>query len=210
MQDNNNIYNEIKRRIIELEYQPGQLLNEKKLTEEFKVSRTPIREALLKLSQKKLVEIVPRVGTIVAQVDIKQIKYIYEVKKNLEALAAELAAQRATEEEIAELLEIAGKMESCDAVAHSREYIHYDQLFHKATREVSNNPVVIEYLEDLNAQTARFLRYVQFVVDDPERHNQSIKAIAEAIKNRYSLTASEEAEKHSIVTLERLSKMVFQ
>ncbi|MGI6096523.1 MAG: GntR family transcriptional regulator [Dethiobacteria bacterium] len=210
MQDNNNIYNEIKRRIIELEYQPGQLLNEKKLTEEFKVSRTPIREALLKLSQKKLVEIVPRVGTIVAQVDIKQIKYIYEVKKNLEALAAELAAQRATEEEIAELLEIAGKMESCDAVAHYREYIHYDQLFHKVTREASNNPVVIEYLEDLNAQTARFLRYVQFVVDDPERHNQSIKAIAEAIKNRYSLTASEEAEKHSIVTLERLSKMVFQ
>ncbi|MEA3422623.1 MAG: GntR family transcriptional regulator, partial [Bacillota bacterium] len=57
------IYNELKRRIIELEYEPGSAINEKDLVNEFQVSRTPIREALLRLSQIGLVEMRPRVGT---------------------------------------------------------------------------------------------------------------------------------------------------
>ncbi len=103
-QDQTDIYSILLNRIIELEYQPGELLNEKKLIEEFGVSRTPIRESLLKLSEKGFVNLVPRVGTYVTQVDIRDIKYAYEVKKHLEILACELAAERATEDQILELM----------------------------------------------------------------------------------------------------------
>ena len=62
-QDNMEIYSILLDRIIELEYQPGELLNEKKLIEEFKVSRTPIREALLKLSEKYVSDNIDRLET---------------------------------------------------------------------------------------------------------------------------------------------------
>ena len=100
------IYEELKRRIIELEMKPGDPIIEKDLVAEFGVSRTPIREALIKLTQIDLVEFRPRVGTFVTQIDIKTVKSAYEVKKNLEAFAAELAAKRATDEEIEILFQI--------------------------------------------------------------------------------------------------------
>lgn len=100
------IYKELERRIIEMEYQPGDPLSEKQLIEEFNVSRTPIREAILKLSEKGLLDLKPRVGTFVTQIDLPSVKYAYEVKKNLEGLAAELAASRRTEEEVTELLKL--------------------------------------------------------------------------------------------------------
>lgn len=80
-QDNQNIFDIILNRIINLDYEPGRLISEKQLIEEFSVSRTPIREALLKLSEKGFVELVPRVGTYVTQIDLRNVKYAYEVKK---------------------------------------------------------------------------------------------------------------------------------
>ena len=83
-QANNVIFEVLKKRIIELEMKPGDVINEKDLIVEFEVSRTPVREALIKLSQIDLVEIRPRVGTFVTQIDLATVKSAYEVKKNLE------------------------------------------------------------------------------------------------------------------------------
>ena len=88
VQANNEIYETLKKRIIEMEYAPGQAIVEKDLIEEFGVSRTPVREALLRLSQIGLVEMVPRVGTFITQIDLMMVRHAYEVKKNLEGLAA--------------------------------------------------------------------------------------------------------------------------
>ena len=98
------IYEALKRRIIEMEMKPGDPIIEKELSAEFGVSRTPVREALIKLTQIDLVEFRPRVGTFVTQIDIATVKNAYEVKKNLEAFAAELAARRASEAEVKALL----------------------------------------------------------------------------------------------------------
>lgn len=203
------IYNEIKKRIIDMEYKPGELLNEKKLLEEFNVSRTPIRESLLKLSQKGLITIVPRVGTYVSQVDIRIAKNAYEVKKSLEGLAAELAAQRASDLEKKKLLDIIKRIESYDNVKNYKEYIKEDQIFHQITREASRNPLLIELLEDLNMHTARFLQYVGYVVEDVNWYQDSLKEIANAIIDGNSQKANEEAKNHTVVFLEKLSKMMF-
>ena len=90
MKETDVIYNELLKRIIELDYKPGDIIEEKKIAKEFNVSRTPVREALLKLSNKSLVQMIPRMGTYVSQIDIKRVKNAYQVKKKLEAYAGSL------------------------------------------------------------------------------------------------------------------------
>ncbi|WP_425447905.1 GntR family transcriptional regulator [Dethiothermospora halolimnae] len=203
------IYNEIENRIVTLNYKPGELLNEKQLIEEFEVSRTPIREALLKLSEKGLVEMVPRVGTYVSQIDLNSIRHAYEIKKYMEALAAELAALRATEDEIDQIVSIVEEMEQYDPDRDYEKYIEYDYLFRKKIREASKNPMLIQYLEDLNTKTSRFIRHIKYKVEDISWYKESLNAIAISIKERDSIGASEETKKHSIIFLEELSKRFF-
>jgi len=66
----NNVCNELRERIVRLYYRPGDSLNEKKLAEEFGVSRTPIREALIRLSAENLVTIIPNSGTRVSDINL--------------------------------------------------------------------------------------------------------------------------------------------
>ncbi|MFA9397206.1 MAG: GntR family transcriptional regulator [Clostridiaceae bacterium] len=209
MENCNTIYAELKKRIINLDYKPGELLNEKELINEFNVSRTPIREALLKLSEKGLVNFIPRVGIYVSQIELKNIKNIYEIKKNLEALSAELASQRATKEEGQELINIAHRIESYDAKEDFQKIIRDDKLFHRKTSEFSRNENLISILDDINGETARFLQHINYVIDEPDWFNSSVMAIANAIADGDKERASIEAEKHTVVFLKKLSKIFF-
>lgn len=209
IQGTRDIFKELERRIVQLDLQPGQLINEKQLIEEFGVSRTPIREALLKLSEKGFVDMIPRVGTYVSQIDIKTIKYVYEVKKHLEALASELAAQRASAEEIGELMKITARINGYDAVKDYKRYIEDDYLFRKVIRLASKNPVLIAELEELNVKTERFVQHIQYKIGDPSWYNESLKGIAEAIEKRDKDTAAKESLKHAEIFLEELSRDFF-
>ena len=203
------IYNELKRRIVELEYKPGDSINEKHLIEEFNVSRTPVREAIIKLSQIGLLEIRPRIGTFVTQIDLMSVKHAYEVKKNLEGLAAELAAQRASDEVINELFAIVERFEHINIVVDYKQCIIEDQRFHKLTRESANNPILNNVLDELNIKTARFLQYINYVLEDRIWFQDSLRGIATAIKNRDIDEARKATEEHTRIFLEQLSKRFF-
>lgn len=208
-QANAGIFQILKTRIIEMEYEPGMAISEKELIEEFAVSRTPVREALLKLSQIGLIEMVPRVGTFVTQIDLAMVKYAYEVKMNLEGLAAELACMRATREEIDELFEIMGRFEKYDIVGDYKFCIQDDQKFHQIVRQAARNPILEETLDELNIKTARFLQHIHYVIDDCDWFNASIKEMADAIKNRDREAARQSTERHTRKFLEQLSKNFF-
>lgn len=80
---------------------PGERLNERALCERFGVSRTPLHEAILILAREGLVEITPRRGTRVAMLQVEQVRDIIELLGGIEALAGELACERASDEAIA-------------------------------------------------------------------------------------------------------------
>lgn len=208
-QDNQNIFEIILNRIINLEYEPGKLLNEKQLIEEFGVSRTPIREALLKLSEKGFVELVPRVGTYVTQIDLRNVKHAYEVKKRLESLACELAAQRISDEEAKQLLVLADGVIQLNPQVDYQAYIDFDYEFRKEIRRISGNPFLIEYLEDLNVKTMRFVKHIEYKMEDAQWYDASVMEIAVAIKDRDPKRAGEEMDKHSDIFLSELSKRFF-
>ncbi|MCH4889780.1 GntR family transcriptional regulator [Acidaminobacter sp. JC074] len=206
---NISIYKELERRIIEMEYRPGDAINEKELIKEFNVSRTPVREAILKLQQKGLLDLRPRVGTFVTQLDLESVKHAYEVKMNLEAFAAELAATRATTAQVDELFEIIDKFNHYDIVDDYKDCIKADQRFHRIVREASNNPILIDTLEELNIKTARFLQFIKYVIEDVNWFKESLTVMAHCIKNHDKEGARKHTEDHTREFLEQMSRRFF-
>jgi DNA-binding GntR family transcriptional regulator len=207
--DKETIYNEILNRIIYLEYKPGDIIEEKKIAKEFNVSRTPVREALLFLSGKDFVQMIPRMGTYVSQVDIKKVKNAYQVKKKLESYAAELASEYASDEDINELFEITKEMSTYKGSPDYEKYIQKDYDFFKKLRSLTRNELLEETLEELNNSIVRFLRYIQYVCDNPKWHVQSLESIAQSIKIRDPETASKETEYFDAVYVKKLFNTYF-
>ena len=206
---NNDIYIELKKKIINYELKPGDILNEKELASIYGVSRTPIREAIIKLEQIGLVEIRARVGAFVTQVELIKIKDAYEVKNNLEAMAAELAAKRAHKDEIDKLFNIIEKIDGYDIVKDYKKCIEADQDFHTIIRQASRNDVLSEILDSVNTRTARFLHSVEYIIDDYDWFKNSLINMATAIRNRDHDMARIEAEKHVKNYLYQMSKKFF-
>lgn len=149
------IFGVLRDRIVYMEYPPGKLLPEKELCEEFKVSRTPLREAITKLEEMKLVTVIPRYGTYVSEVDINEIRCAFEVKIKLEGLAGEVAARRITADKLSELKDLIKKTDVSLKEAGHRHLIEIDARFHEIIYQAAQNPILQEILENLHSRCAR-------------------------------------------------------
>ena len=140
-------YAELRDRIVTLRLPPGTLLREDELMLELAIGRTPLREAVKRLALENLVAVQPRSGTFVTSVDAADIIHISEVRADLEAQAAELAARRmepALRERAEALLDEVRELErSADAEALMR----LDETIHRLVWEGSRNPYLVETLE---------------------------------------------------------------
>jgi DNA-binding GntR family transcriptional regulator len=94
---------ELRRRIIAADYRPGERLTEDRLAEDFGVSRNPVREALRVVEAEGFVELQPRRGAVVASPDERSMRDLFAARAVLEPLAARIAAERASEEQLREL-----------------------------------------------------------------------------------------------------------
>lgn len=121
---------------------PGTRLDETILAERFGVSRTPVREALMRLSSAGLVEIRPRRGAIVATITIKDLMEMFEVMANLEGMCARLAARRITAEEKVALKKAHDACAELVGTDQHDEYYERNMLLHEMIYQASHN----EYL----------------------------------------------------------------
>ena len=108
---NQKIYKILKYQILEGEFKPGTRLSEVKLAEQMGVSRTPIREAIKCLAVERFVKTIPGYGTVVNGISIKDLKEVLQVRGVLEGLAAKLAIEKISEENIVQLRKILEEME---------------------------------------------------------------------------------------------------
>ena len=88
------VYEALRRAILAREFDPGEPLTEHALCRRYRVSRTPVREALARLERDRLVRVVPKKGAFVRTVSHDEIRELYEMREALEALAVRLAAPR--------------------------------------------------------------------------------------------------------------------
>lgn len=97
------VLTELRRRIVDGEYPPGERLTEDRLAADFGVSRNPVREALRIVQSDGLVTLTPRRGAVVATPSAAGVADLFAVRSSLETVAARMAAERATAEDIADL-----------------------------------------------------------------------------------------------------------
>jgi DNA-binding GntR family transcriptional regulator len=169
---------------------------ELQLAEELGVSRTPVREAIRKLELEGFVVMVPRKGAYVAGITDKDITDVFEVRAALEALAAGLACERITEEELERLersvVQIAELTERPDLDALVAE----DAEFHEIIYRASRNKRLTQILTNLQEQIQRFRLTT---LSRPGRTRQALdehRQIVEAISERNAEQAQRLAWEH--------------
>jgi DNA-binding GntR family transcriptional regulator len=171
------VFDSIRGAIISGMLKPGERLMEVQLAEKMGVSRTPIREAIRKLELEGLVIMIPRKGAYVADLSIKNITDVLEVRAALEGLASGLAALRMTEEEIKELELIARHFEQAMNSNDVEGIIQTDIEFHEKIFKSTRNEKLQQLANSLMEQVQRFR--VMYV-------NQSAKSV-NLIKEHYKI-----------------------
>nr|WP_273482737.1 GntR family transcriptional regulator [Kribbella italica] len=130
---------ELRRRIVDGDYAQGERLTENRLADDFGVSRNPVREALRVVESEGFVEILPRRGAVVATLDETAIRDLFAVRKQLETLAAGLAAERATEEDVARLRALLAEANAATDAEDFARVAELNSELHVAVIDISGN-----------------------------------------------------------------------
>jgi len=200
----------LRNRILYLEYKPGALLSEKEIAAEFGVSRTPVREAMMKLKNDGLVEIIPRGGTYVKKIDLLEIKNCYVVRSNLEGLVAELATTHILPQDIskAEAIVNEGKAVISDPSISDSErklaIVRFDRMFHEVLYENCFNEPLIEVLATMEYRCRRGWYSYIGVVPETIVAIDGVSGILEAIKSKDAKLAKSRMEMHVNGFVEKL------
>ncbi|MBQ2678504.1 MAG: GntR family transcriptional regulator [Firmicutes bacterium] len=160
------VYEELKHRILIGEIPPGARMMEVELAEDLGVSRTPVREAIRNLEKEGLVTIEPRRGAYASKLAMKDVIDILEVRQDLEALSASLAAARMTDEYKEKLYQINDQYRTAVETGTTADMIRCDTEFHRAIVEACDNPVLLRMITQLQEMVLRF-RYLYY--EDLER-----------------------------------------
>ncbi|MGW3208936.1 GntR family transcriptional regulator [Streptomyces sp. NPDC001135] len=135
-------YRSISDRLVTLRIRPGEPVNDERIAAELGFGRTPVREALKRLEHERLIVSYPRRGTFATEVQIADLGHISEVRKQLEPLAASMAARRAGDGDRADLDRLLVQL--ADASDGGTALIRLDMAVHRAIYAATRNP----YLED--------------------------------------------------------------
>jgi len=176
--------------------QPRERLMEIQMAEELGVSRTPIREALRKLELEGFIVMVPRKGAYVSDLSFKDIADVFEIRAALEGLAAGLAAERITEEELERMERLLVEKQEAITQDDISKLVEVDTKFHELMYQASRNVRLGSIISNLREQIQRFrLTSLSY----PGRNKLSLeehKKIVEAIQARDYQLARQLATEH--------------
>ena len=175
-------YATIKRRILDNEYAPGMQIPEQVLADSLGISRTPAREALVRLAQEGLIEIIPRHGMRVLPISAGDMKEIYEVLVSLEPMATELLALKKPQRS-----DVAGLTEACDEMELALEaddldaWARADEKFHFQLVELCGNRRLANMVMAVWEQSHRARMITLKLRPKPVESTREHRAVVEAI-----------------------------
>ena len=189
------VFEKLEQDIITGVYPQGEILTELKLVEQLGVSRTPIREALRRLEQERLIAESGK-GSVVLGITIEDLIDIMDIRLRIEGLAAYYAAQNLTEESLSQLRQISELQDFYYAKQDIDRLRQMDDRFHDAIYTLSGRPVIRDTLQPLHRKTQRYRR---ISIEDTARLAHSVKEhkeIFEAIAVKDGDKAAELITRH--------------
>lgn len=202
------VFNTLRQAILTGELKPGERLMEIHLANRLGVSRTPIREAIRKLELEGLVTMIPRRGAEVAQITEKSLKDVLEVRRAMDALCAELACDRMSEEDLEQLKHACEEFEQATKTKDTRKIAQADVTLHDIILNATGNSRLIQLVNNLAEQMYRYrFEYIK----DLSQHEKLVeehRMIYEAILHKDKLKASEVAKLHIDNQEKSIMKMI--
>lgn len=190
------IYGALRRAIVDGTIPAGERLAENHLAGLFKRSRTPIREAILRLESERLAVYVPRQGLVVATIGREEILDIYAVREMLDGLAARLAAQAASPTDLDHLTWLSSRVRTAVDHGDFSNVLALSLEFHEAVCRVGRNTMLLHFMQQIHDRVRRFrgstLTYPGRSLEAVEEHD----ALLEAIGRRDSEAAERIARSH--------------
>lgn len=197
--------------IIDLNLKPGRNISEKEIAEELGVSRTPVREAFIKLAQEELLEVYPQRGTSISLIDLDLVEEARFVRCTLEKAVIALASQGMDNQYIMELEENLNRQEYHAGMSNYSKLLHLDNQFHRIIFKAFKKERTYAFIESMNSHfnRVRMLRlaasfHLEKVLSEHHR-------ILEAIREKDGEKAVNIMEEHlsSIIIVQEILKQKY-
>lgn len=190
------VFNTLRQEILTGRLKPGERLMEIHLANKLGVSRTPIREAIRKLELEGLVIMIPRRGAEVAQITLKSLKDVMEVRCALDVLAIELACERMDAETLANLLAACENFSTAVQTKDTRKMAEADVAFHDIIVHSTGNTRLIQLVNNLSEQMYRYrFEYLKDITSH-EMLEKEHEEMYQSILKKDKVSAAEVVRKH--------------
>jgi DNA-binding GntR family transcriptional regulator len=210
------VYRSVRAQILNLTLAPGEDLDELKLVRQFKVSRTPVREALIRLSSEGLVAILPNVGARVASLSANEIPQILEAVELAERVTTRWAAIRRQPADIEAMRKACKAFTEASRLQNADSMGDANRAFHLAIANAAHNSLVASFHESLQSSSHRLSRlafadaptsdaeYRQYFAEVDQQHRRML----EAIEQRNAGLGDDLAKQHATLFRERIARFL--
>lgn len=175
------VQSQISEMIISGRFAPGTRLDERQLAQQFKVSRTPVREALHQLAARGLTQILPMRGVVVMEISVKELAEILHADCELEALCARLAAESMTTMEKTELQYVHERASEHVARGDLDKYLEANREFHRLILEGAHNATLSKMVGEIRDRLSPYRQYHPAETDRLATSHEGHLAIVSAI-----------------------------
>ncbi|BEN70209.1 GntR family transcriptional regulator [Serratia marcescens] len=189
-------YRRFKQALVTLSYKPGEYLNTAQVMNDLDMGRTPINQAIHRLANEGLLQVIPRKGVMVSPLSMDDALELIEVRLANEMLCMQLASQRITERQIATLTELNRQIEAASQERDRVRMMTLDHAFHQELAQIAGNNMLADILSVLHARAQRFWAstlsregHMREVIDEH-------RAIIAALAAQDSAAAAEAAQAH--------------
>jgi DNA-binding GntR family transcriptional regulator len=152
------IYSDLRAQLLSLKRRPGEAVSEAEIALSYGVSRTPVREAILKLSDEGLLEIFPQSGIIVSRIPVVALPEAIIIRRALEETTTRLAAERATPSQILALRSTVQRQREAEAARDSEIFHQADEAFHAAIADIAGHPGIWKLIQQVKVHVDRYRR----------------------------------------------------
>lgn len=201
---------ELEQDIVTGAIKPGDRLDEVQLATRFQVSRTPIREALQRLSMSGLIDIRPRRGAFVREISLTELVEMFDVMAELEGMCARLAARRITQMQGEALQALLADCQAAAEVGDTDAYYHANAKLHLHIYSTSQNGFLIEQAKTLHSRLAPYRRLQLRVLHRMRQSMAEHKLVCDAILKGDAQGAETALKSHVCIQGDRFSDLAAQ
>lgn len=202
------VYQALKKDIITGVFQSGEPLSEKLLARKYRGSRTPVREAAVRLQQENLLRVVPNRGYFVKHITVNELIELYEYRAALEGACAELAAQKGAGEAVLEELARVGEVhfQQDDRVSYEG-FIVADTAFHIGLAQLTRNQLLLQAVRDVRCQMERIMYAAMDLKYYGESPAHEHAGVLQAIRDRDPARARQLMQEHIFISKDKVLQL---